>query len=139
MAATVLDSVLAQLNLTPAEYFERLEKSLDEARERRAQKAAQDKELESALHQPPGHDLTFAAPGVDEDFFVAVPEEEAGSAEAARPKAKDRRTRARATRVLPEEEPEGELEDELYEDEDSQFRQAYRRAMRQPPRRPRER
>jgi len=139
VAASVLDSVLAQLNLTPAEYFERLETSLDEARERRALKAAQDKELESAIHQPAAHDLSVPVAGADEDFFGAPPEGDAASTEASRAKAKERRVRVRPGRVLPEEEPEDEFSGELVPDEDNQFRQAYRRAMRQAPRRPRER
>lgn len=139
MAANVLDSVLAQLNLTPAEYFERLESSLDEARLRRAEKALQDKELESALHHPPTPAASFAAAGVDDDFLAAVPEEVAGSSDTSRAKAKDRRARVRPGHVPPEEAPGDEFVDTLVDDEDNQFRQAYRRAMRQAPRRPRER
>jgi len=140
VAASVLDTVLAQLNMSSNEYFARLEKSLDAARDRRVQRAVIEKEIESVIHHPIAHDFMAPTVGVEDDELIAVvPEEGAGSTEAGRTKAKERRAKTRAGRIAPEEEEIGEVDVEGGDEEDSQFRLAYRRAMRHTPRRIRDR
>ncbi len=137
MARTVLDTVLDQLDLSPAEYFQRLSISLDEARMERMHRASSSRDTELFIQDevvaPPlsllrdiGEDeLTIVEPGEEEPLTAA------GIAAKARAK---KPTRARPVRAAGEEEGE---EDELAEfglepltDDESQFRQAYRRALR---------
>lgn len=138
MARTVLDTVLDQLDLTPAEYFQRLSFSLDEARLDRLHRASTSHDTDIFIQEevaPPSlsvlrdleedEDLTLAEPGEEEPLTAA-------GAAAAKARGK-KPSRARATRPAPGEEEEDELAEfglEPLTDDESQFRQAYRRALR---------
>jgi hypothetical protein len=137
MAHTVLDTVLDQLALTPAEYFQRLSFSLDEARLDRLHRASTNHDTDVFIQEevaPPSlsvlrdleedEDLVMVEPGEEEPLTAA------GAAAKARAK---KPSRARATRPVPGEEEEDELAEfglEPLTDDESQFRQAYRRALR---------
>jgi len=141
VSANVLDTVLAQLNIPASEYFERIEQSLDEAKERRLQKAAQSKELDELVHQDLlgiGPEISAIAALAEDETMVA---EEGGIVGLESPKkAKERRSRARPVRAAYEESEETEDADaEPFDEEENQFRLAYRRAMRTAPKRPRDR
>lgn len=138
MARTVLDTVLDQLALTPAEYFQRLSFSLDEARLERLHRASASRDTDIFIQEevaPPAlsvlrdleedDDLAMVEPG-DEEPLTAT------GAAAAKGRAK-KPSRARAARPVAGEEDEDELAEfglEPLTDDESQFRQAYRRALR---------
>lgn len=137
VTTTVLETVLDQLELTPAEYFQRLTQSLEEGRLERLHRASLSRDTDAFVQEEVAapsltvlpdeemDELTFAEPGEEEPLAPAA----STAASRARPK--------KAARPRPARPAEGEEEDELAEfgleplDEDeSQFRQAYRRALR---------
>lgn len=135
MAQTVLETVLDQLGMSPAEYFQRLSQSLDEAREQRLHRVSTSRETDAFIQEEAAApELSLIGDEPDSGFgFSEVTEEEPlapptiGAARA-RPR---KPARARAPR--PAEEGEDELAEfglEPLEEDESQFRQAYRRAMR---------
>jgi hypothetical protein len=138
-APTVLEQVLDETGLPPEEYFQRLEDSLEEARQQRVQRMASSRDTAAFITAE-----TSAAPTLPEEAAAEEPpftepgeEELVPSPGPARPRA--RKSRPRPAREVSEEEEElAEYGLEPLEDEESQFRQAYRRAVRGT-RRPRER
>lgn len=135
MARTVLDTVLDQLELSPPDYFQRLSLSLDEARMERLHRASVSRDTDVMIQEE------VAAPtlsllrdmDMDEMTIVEPGEEEPLSPAAAAAKARAKRPgRARAPRVVGEDEDDelAEFGLEPLSDDESQFRQAYRRALR---------
>lgn len=135
MAQTVLETVLDQLGVSPAEYFHRLSQSLDEAREQRLHRVSTSRETDAFIQEEAAApelsligdepESGFGFSEVTEEGPLAPPAIGAGRARARKP------ARARAPRPAEEEEDElAEFGLEPLEEDESQFRQAYRRAMR---------
>ena len=142
MAQTVLETVLGELGLTPAEYFQRLSQSLDDIRQARLHRVSSSRDTDLLIQEEvaPTDFGSLLLGDTQEGFGISELTEEdtlnplapataaSPAARAARPK---RVVKARAAR-LPEEE-EDELTEfglEPLDDGESQFRQAYRRALR---------
>jgi hypothetical protein len=143
VAGTVLETVLSQLDMSPAEYFAKLEQSLEDAKSRRLAKVKQSQELDDLVQQEfMAPDLAPISALAENESFSLDDSGAMASGEPARSKAKDRRTRTRPGRPSFEEEDDTETYGlDIPGEEENQFRLAYRRAMRSPasPRRPRER
>ena len=136
MAQSVLETVLDQLGLSPAEYFQRLSQSLDEAREQRLHRVSTSRETDAFIQEEaaaPELSLIGDEPDTGFGFSEVTEEEPLAPATAGAARARPRKAaRARTPRPAAEEE-EDELAEfglEPLDEDESQFRQAYRRAMR---------